>query len=95
MLVGANELTDGKATSRISSVLKSLRVMPKIYHSATSKIAEKIALRLKIDMKNLEKEIQENQFSYDSNPLLLILDRREDRLSPLRIPWTYQVPIYP
>lgn len=76
-------------TQSLKSLLLSLKVKPEIRYEANSKLCHKLA-------KELEYEIDQNEktlFDFpptDSPPLLVLLDRKNDSLTPLLQPWTYQ-----
>lgn len=71
----------------------SLRKVPMIrYHSASSAcsaIADELTTKI-----NREYEQNASQFIRDSKTLLLILDRREDPITPLLNQWTYQAMLH-
>ncbi|CUS23227.1 LAQU0S08e04940g1_1 [Lachancea quebecensis] len=76
-------------THSIISLLLSLKVKPLVRYEAGSRLTSKLA-------KEVMQEIHKNEralFDFpviDSPPLLLILDRYQDPLTPLLQPWTYQ-----
>lgn len=81
---GLEETTNG-----LLSVLLSLKLKPVIAYDPSSNICQKLA-------KDMQYEIQTNErqlFDFpvrDSPPLLFLLDRKSDPLTPLLQPWTYQ-----
>lgn len=80
-------LTD--CTKSLTSLLLSLKLRPEIRFDATSRLCGKLA-------KELSYEINHNESSLfdfppmDSPPVLVLLDRKTDPLTPLLQPWTYQ-----
>ncbi|AET37989.1 Vps45p Ecym_2242 [Eremothecium cymbalariae DBVPG len=73
----------------IVSLLLSLKVHPRIYYESSNKLCGKLA-------KEIQYEIDKNVktlFDFprmDAPPILLLLDRYNDALTPLLQPWTYQ-----
>ncbi|CAI4468156.1 BAP_1a_G0016410.mRNA.1.CDS.1 [Saccharomyces cerevisiae] len=78
-----------KCTNSLVSVLLSLKIKPDIRYEGASKICERLA-------KEVSYEIGKNERTFfdfpvmDSTPVLLILDRNTDPITPLLQPWTYQ-----
>lgn len=81
-----------RATEGIISVLLSLKKKPLIRYQRTSLLAKKLASEVRYFM------TQEDQlFDFrrvDTPPILLILDRREDPITPLLTQWTYQAMVH-
>lgn len=70
----------------LASVCLSMKVKPFVRYQANSEVCSKIAeaIGTKMDQEN-------DLFSFASSPpLLLILDRREDPITPLIMTWAYQ-----
>ncbi|VVC43830.1 Hypothetical protein CINCED_3A017831 [Cinara cedri] len=81
-----------RCTQGIISVLLSLKKCPLIRFQASSKMSKQLAEKVK---EIFSKE--ENLFNLkqgDIQPQLLILDRREDPVSPLLMPWSYQAMVH-
>ncbi|KAI8666653.1 hypothetical protein NCS57_00891100 [Fusarium keratoplasticum] len=74
------------------AVLLSLKKKPLIRYQKTSPIAKKLASEVRYLM------TQEDQLfefrSVDTPPILLVLDRREDPVTPLLTQWTYQAMVH-
>ncbi|CAI4061743.1 Vps45p SKDI_07G1630 [Saccharomyces kudriavzevii IFO 1802] len=76
-------------TNSLVSVLLSLKIKPEIRFEGASKLCERLA-------KEVFYEIGKNERTFfdfpvvDSTPVLLILDRKTDPITPLLQPWTYQ-----
>ncbi|KAK0711167.1 Sec1-like protein [Lasiosphaeris hirsuta] len=81
-----------RATEGLVAVLLSLKKRPLIRYQKTSLIAKKLATEVRYYM------TQEDQlFDFrrvDTPPILLILDRREDPITPLLTQWTYQAMVH-
>ncbi|KAH3679871.1 hypothetical protein WICMUC_000614 [Wickerhamomyces mucosus] len=78
-----------RVTQGLTSLLLSLKVKPIIRHEANSRMAAKLSQDL---VHNIEKT-NSSLFDFktqDTPPLLLILDRKNDPITPLLIPWTFQ-----
>ncbi|CCH57986.1 hypothetical protein TBLA_0A01850 [Henningerozyma blattae CBS 6284] len=80
-------------TESITSLLLSLKLRPQIRYATNSKLCAKLA-------KEVEFSISQNDTSLfdfptmDTTPILLLLDRKNDPLTPLLQPWTYQSMIH-
>ncbi|KAK3357448.1 Sec1-like protein [Lasiosphaeria hispida] len=81
-----------RATEGLVAVLLSLKKKPLVRYQKTSLIAKKLATEVRYYM------TQEDQlFDFrrvDTPPILLILDRREDPITPLLTQWTYQAMVH-
>ncbi|KAG7879388.1 hypothetical protein KL925_003500 [Ogataea polymorpha] len=79
--------------SPVMSLLLSLKYKPVIRYETNSKMCAKLANAVNF-------EINSNQMLFgqlplrDSPPSLLILDRKNDPITPLLFPWTYQAMIH-
>lgn len=78
-----------ETTKCVTSLLLSLKVRPQIKYETNSKVCSKLASEIDYEIKKNEKTL----FDFprmDSSPLLVLLDRKNDPLTPLLQPWTYQ-----
>jgi vacuolar protein sorting-associated protein 45 len=75
------------------SVLFATKRMPQIRYLNSSETCQKLATKLTARLREEEKE-SPMSFSKDSRTLLLILDRREDPITPLLNQWTYQAMLH-
>jgi len=76
----------------IASCLLSLKKQPNIRYSGKSELAKKVVSELQ-RRTSQEAELFEFRKS-DVSPILLILDRRDDPVTPLLTPWTYQALVH-
>ncbi|KAK4044037.1 Sec1-like protein [Parachaetomium inaequale] len=81
-----------RATDGVIGVLLSLKKKPLIRYQKTSPLAKKLASEVRYYI------TQEDQLfdfrKVDTPPVLLILDRREDPITPLLMQWTYQAMVH-
>lgn len=81
-----------RATEGIIALLLTLKKKPLIRYQRTSLLAKKLASEVRYFM------TQEDQLfdfrKVDTPPILLILDRREDPITPLLTQWTYQAMVH-
>ncbi|KAK4106563.1 Sec1-like protein [Parathielavia hyrcaniae] len=81
-----------RATEGIIGVLLSLKKKPLIRYQKTSPLAKKLASEVRYYI------TQEDQLfdfrKVDTPPVLLVLDRREDPITPLLMQWTYQAMVH-
>ncbi|XP_078047888.1 vacuolar protein sorting 45 [Augochlora pura] len=80
-----------RTLSGIISVLLSIKKCPYIRYQSSSKMAKGLAEKVR---EVLSKESNSFLFRQDSNPILLILDRRDDPVTPLLNQWTYQAMVH-
>lgn len=73
------------------SVLLSLKKCPTIRYQANSTLCKDLGTRIE---ETILKESSLFAFAQNSQPLLLILDRREDPITPLLNQWTYQAMVH-
>lgn len=78
-----------ECTKSLTSLLLSLKLKPEIRFDANSKICSKLAREISSDIEQNEKTLFDFP-AMDSTPLLILLDRKNDPLTPLLQPWTYQ-----
>ena len=81
-----------RSTDALIAVLLSLKKRPLIRYEKNSLVAKKLATEVRYHM------AQEDQlFDFrkpDTAPILLILDRRDDPITPLLTQWTYQAMVH-
>lgn len=81
-----------RATDGIIAVLLSLKKKPLIRYQKTSPLAKKLASEVRYYI------TQEDQLfdfrKVDTPPVLLVLDRRDDPITPLLMQWTYQAMVH-
>lgn len=81
-----------RATEGVIALLLSLKKKPLIRYARNSLLAKKLASEVRYQM------TQEDQlFDFrktDTPPILLILDRRDDPVTPLLTQWTYQAMVH-
>ena len=81
-----------RSTEGVIALLLSLKKRPLIRYSKDSLLAKKLATEVRYQMTQ-----EESLFDFrkpDTPPILLILDRREDPLTPLLTQWTYQAMVH-
>lgn len=81
-----------RETEGLLALLLSLKKKPLIRYSKDSPVAYKLAREVRYQMTQ-----EEQLFDFrrtDTPPILLILDRREDPLTPLLTQWTYQAMVH-
>jgi vacuolar protein sorting-associated protein 45 len=76
--------------SKLLSLLSSLRIFPNIHYSSGSKSCQSVAQILSAELDSLDPQSKKD-FKHTSTALLLIVDRQKDQITPLRLPWYYQV----
>ena len=81
-----------RATEGVIALLLSLKKKPLIRYARNSLLAKKLASEVRYQM------TQEDQlFDFrktDTPPILLVLDRRDDPVTPLLTQWTYQAMVH-
>lgn len=86
-----NRSNFSNVSDSLVSVLLSLKQKPVIRYEKNSNLAEQLAGDLLNKMKeNNNNQLFDNVPKRDVSPLLLILDRKNDPITPLLIPWTFQ-----
>ena len=78
-----------ETTSGVLSLLLSLKLRPTIAYDSHSKLCHKMAKDLQYEIRTNERQLFDFAVR-DSPPLLILLDRKSDPLTPLLQPWTYQ-----
>ncbi|XP_031779936.1 vacuolar protein sorting 45 isoform X1 [Nasonia vitripennis] len=75
----------------ITAVLLSLKKCPLIRFQSSSDMCKHLAEKIRYV---LTQESNSFEFRQESNPILLILDRRDDPVTPLLNQWTYQAMVH-
>ncbi|KAL6719605.1 vacuolar protein sorting-associated protein 45 [Lecanora helva] len=81
-----------RCTEGIIALLLSLRKKPLIRYERNSLMAKKLATEVRYQMTQ-----EEQLFDFrktDTPPILLLLDRRDDPITPLLTQWTYQAQVH-
>ena len=81
-----------RATDGVVAALLSLKKKPLIRYEKNSLMAKKLATEVRYQMTQ-----EEQLFDFrktDTPPILLILDRRDDPITPLLTQWTYQAMVH-
>ncbi|CEP24137.1 unnamed protein product [Cyberlindnera jadinii] len=76
-------------TQGLLSLLLSLKLKPVIRYEANSKMGSKLAKEILYNVEKTNSSLFDFKLR-DSPPLLLILDRKNDPITPLLTPWTFQ-----
>ena len=82
-----------RTTQGLLALLLSLKMKPYVRYSAGSEAAQALAREITGTMGG-ERELFTFQRQTGASPLLLVLDRREDPLTPLLSQWTYQAMVH-
>lgn len=80
-----------RSVQGVISVLLSLKKCPAIRYQANSSLCKDLGVRID---EVISKESSLFSFGQNSQPLLLILDRRDDPMTPLLNQWTYQAMVH-
>ncbi len=81
-----------RTTEGVVALLLSLKKNPLIRYQKTSLLAKKLATEVRYQITQ-----EEQLFDFrkqDTPPILLILDRRDDPITPLLTQWTYQAQVH-
>lgn len=78
------------STESLTSLILSLNMKPVIKYESNSKMAFKLANSINYEFISNNQLFDQLSFKRDVAPLLLILDRKNDPITPLLFPWTYQ-----
>lgn len=83
-----NRISDG-----LISVLMSLRVLPQIKYITESDSCAEIAKKVS---KKMEDELMKKPSDYpkDERVILIVTERKEDVVTPLMTPWTYEAMLH-
>lgn len=80
-----------RSVQGITAVLLSLKKCPLIRYQSSSDMCKHLAEKIRYV---LTQESTSFEFRQESNPILLILDRRDDPVTPLLNQWTYQAMVH-
>lgn len=80
-----------RSVQGLLSILLSLKMCPLIRYQGNSKLCKDLSFRIK---EVIDKETTLFSFGQNGNALLLILDRRDDPITPLLNQWTYQAMVH-
>lgn len=85
-----------RTTEGVMALLLSLKKNPVIRYQKTSLMAKKLATEIRYNITQEEQLFDFNRTARkpDTPPILLILDRREDPITPLLTQWTYQAQVH-
>ena len=78
------------STECLTSLILSLNMKPVIKYESNSKMASKLANALNYEMTSNSPLFEQLSPKRDTAPLVLIMDRKNDPVTPLLFPWTYQ-----
>lgn len=81
-----------RSTEGVIAMLLSLKKKPLIRYQKNSLLAKKLATEVRYQMTQ-----EEQLFDFrktDTSPILLIVDRRDDPVTPLLTQWTYQAMVH-
>ncbi|CAL3965958.1 hypothetical protein PZA11_002769 [Diplocarpon coronariae] len=81
-----------RATEGLIGVLLSLKKKPMIRYEKSSLLAKKLATEVRYHVTQEDKLFDFRKV--DTPPILLILDRRDDPITPLLTQWTYQAMVH-
>ncbi|KAK4934574.1 vacuolar protein sorting-associated protein 45, partial [Elasticomyces elasticus] len=85
-----------RTTEGLLGLLLSLKKNPTIRYQKTSLMAKKLATELRYTITQEDTLFSPNHTSRrpDTPPILLVLDRRDDPITPLLSQWTYQAQVH-
>lgn len=82
------------SSQTLMSICLSLKVNPFIQVESNSKLATRLAQSLHYEMESNPQLFDQIKIESDTKPMVLILDRKNDPVTPLLFPWTYQSMIH-
>lgn len=82
-----------RASDAVLAVLLSLKKKPLVRYEKNSALAKKLAAEVRYQM-DQEDQLFDFGRRADTAPILLILDRRNDPVTPLLSQWTYQAMVH-
>jgi len=88
-----SSLDSDRIVDGLTSVLLAIKRRPSIRFQKNSEVAEHIS-KLVLSRMERERELFHQVRRSDTPPLLLILDRRDDPVTPLLCQWTYQAMVH-
>lgn len=83
-----------RSVEGLFGVLLSLKKKPLIRYERNSPMAKKLGTEIQYHMKQEPTLFDFRHNTPDTPPILLILDRRNDPITPLLMPWTYQAMVH-
>lgn len=83
-----------RSVEGLLAVLLSLKKKPLIRYERNSPMAKKLGTEIQYQMKQEQTLFDFRNNRADTPPILLILDRRNDPITPLLMPWTYQAMVH-
>lgn len=82
-----------RSTEGVLAALLALKKKPLIRYAKSSLLAKKLATEVRYRFTQEEQQLFDFR-AVDTPPILLILDRREDAVTPLLTQWTYQAMVH-
>lgn len=82
-----------RSTEGVLAALLALKKKPLIRYAKSSLLAKKLATEVRYRITQEEQQLFDFR-AVDTPPILLILDRREDAVTPLLTQWTYQAMVH-
>ncbi|CAK7223537.1 vacuolar protein sorting-associated protein 45 [Sporothrix eucalyptigena] len=82
-----------RSTEGVLAALLALKKKPLIRYTKSSLLAKKLATEVRYRITQEEQQLFDFR-AVDTPPILLILDRREDAVTPLLTQWTYQAMVH-
>lgn len=83
-----------RSVEGLLAVLLSLKKKPLIRYERNSPMAKKLGTEVQYHMKQEHTLFDFRTGKPDTPPILMILDRRNDPITPLLMPWTYQAMVH-